>query len=64
MIDILSENAPRWKSLQVTSQMKSQNWLWYWLGAIKQQVCNWANVDPVISNHMASLGYKTDVERR
>ena len=35
----------------------SQNWFRQWLGAIRQQVITWANVDPDLRHHMASLGH-------
>ena len=33
------------------------HWLGYWLGVIKQQAIAWANVDPIISHPMESLGH-------
>ena len=35
--------------------MKTQWWLRWWLGAIRQQAITWANVDPDLCHHMASL---------
>ena len=36
--------------------MISQHWFRLWLGAVRQQAITWANVDPVLWRHMASLG--------
>ena len=41
------------QSLQKTSQMMSQHWLWF--GAVRQQAIIWANVDPDLCHHMTSL---------
>ena len=38
-------------------QTINQYWFRWWLGAVKQQVSAWANVDPDLCRHMASLGY-------
>ena len=35
----------------------AQHWFRQWLGAIRQQAITWANVDPDICRHMASLGH-------
>ena len=37
--------------------MISQHWLRKWLGAVRQQAITWANVDPNLCRHMASLGH-------
>ena len=36
--------------------MISQHWFRWWLGAVRQQAITWANVDPNLCRHMASLG--------
>ena len=41
-----------------TMVMRSQNWFKLWLVAMKQQAITWANVDPDLFGHMASLGHK------
>ena len=38
-----------------TSLKISQHWFWHWLGVIRKQAVTWANVDPVVCLHMASL---------
>ena len=38
-----------------TSLVISQQWFRQWLGAVKQQAITWANVDPDLWRHMASL---------
>ena len=38
-------------------QTINQYWFRWWLGAVKQQVSAWANVDPDLCRHTASLGY-------
>ena len=40
-----------------TSLTTSQHWFRQWLGAVRQQAINWANVDPDLSGHMVSLGH-------
>ena len=35
----------------------SQHWFRQWLGAVRQQAITWANVDPDLCRHMASLGH-------
>ena len=40
-----------------TSLMRSQHWFRQWLGAIRQQAIIWANLDPDLYPHMASLGH-------
>ena len=37
--------------------MISQNWVWYWLGAIKQQAIIRANVDTDLCPYIESLGH-------
>ena len=37
--------------------MISQHWFRWWLGAVRQQAIIWANVDPDLCRHMASLGH-------
>ena len=37
--------------------MISQHWCRWWLGAVRQQAITWANVDPVLCRHMASIGH-------
>ena len=39
-----------------SSLMRSQHWLRLWLGVVRQQAITWANVDPDLCHHMASLG--------
>ena len=41
---------------QWTPPMISQYWFRYWFGAVRQQAITWANVDPDLCRHMASLG--------
>ena len=36
--------------------MISQHWFRWWLGAVRQQANTWANIDPDLCRHMASLG--------
>ena len=50
---ISCEIALLWMSL--ASLMISQHWFRWWLGAVRQQVITWANVDPDLCRHMASL---------
>ena len=38
-----------------TSPIISQHWFRYWLGAVRQQAINWANVDPDLCRLIASL---------
>ena len=40
-----------------------QHWFRYWFGAIRQQAVTWANFDPDLCRHMASLGYKLGPEK-
>ena len=40
-----------------TLLMISQHWFRKWLGAVRQQATTWANVDPDLCHHMASLGH-------
>ena len=40
-----------------TPLMTSQHWFMKWLGAIRQQAIFWANVDPGLYRHRASLGH-------
>ena len=37
--------------------IRSQHWFRYWIGAVRQQAITWANVDPDLYCHMASLGH-------
>ena len=37
--------------------MTHQHWFSLWLGAIRQQAITWANVNPDLCRHMASLGH-------
>ena len=46
-----------WASLMI-----SQHWLRQWLGAVRQQAITWANVDPDLCRHMASLGHNELIE--
>ena len=50
--DSLHEIALRWMSL-----MRSQHWFRYWLGAVNHWINIWANVDPDLHHHKASLGH-------
>ena len=44
--------------------MISQHWLRWWLGAVRQQAKTWANVDPDICRHLASLDHnELNIER-
>ena len=47
--------ALRWMSQN--TMMISQHWFSSWLGAVRQQAITWANVDPDLWHHMASLGH-------
>ena len=40
-----------------TSLKRNQHWFRYWLGAWWHQAITWANVDPNLCCHMASLGH-------
>ena len=40
-----------------TLLMISQHRFRWWLGAVRQQAITWANVDPYLCRHMASLGH-------
>ena len=42
--------------------MMSQHWSRWWLGAIRHQAMTWANVDPDLYHHMASLGHNGLIE--
>ena len=42
---------------QWTLLMVNQHWFRQWLGAVRQQAITWANVDPDLCCHMASLGH-------
>ena len=42
---------------QWTLLMVNQHWFRQWLGAVRQQAISWANVDPDLRHHMASLGH-------
>ena len=46
-----------WDECQGTSPMISQDWFRQWICAVMQQAITWANVDPDLSRHMASLGH-------
>ena len=35
----------------------SQHWFRWWLGAVRQQVITWANVDPDLCHHRLSLSH-------
>ena len=37
--------------------ISSECWFGYWLCAVRQQVINWANVEPDLCRHMASLAH-------
>ena len=41
-----------------TLLMISQHWFRWWHGAVRQQVITWANVDPDLCCHMASIGHE------
>ena len=40
-----------------TPLRKGQHWFRKWLGAFQQQAITWANVDPDLIRHIASLGH-------
>ena len=40
-----------------TPLMRSKQWLRFWIGAINRQAVTWANLEPVLWNHMTSLGH-------
>ena len=42
---------------QTTPLMMSQHWFRWWIGAVRQGAITWANVDPDICHHMASVGH-------
>ena len=46
-----------WYECHCTSLMISQYWFRLWLGVVRQQAITWANVDPDLCHHMASLGH-------
>ena len=41
-----------------TPSMISQHWFRQWLGVVRHQAITWANVDPDVCRHMASLSHK------
>ena len=47
-----------------TSLMSTQHWFGQWLGAVRQQAIAWANVDPDLCPHLASLGHSEFNSRR
>ena len=46
-----------WYECHWTSLMISQHWFRQWLGVVRKQAITWANVDPDLRRHMASLGH-------
>ena len=50
LVKLLSDGC-HWTSLI------SQHWFREWLGAVRQQAITWANVEPDLCRHMASLGH-------
>ena len=46
-----------WDECPGTILMINQHWFRKWLGAVRQQAITWASVDPVLYNHMASIGH-------
>ena len=46
----------QWSTL-VTLLLISQHWLRKWPDAIRQETITWANADPDLCGHMASLGH-------
>ena len=53
--DISCEIALRWISLELTDDKSTLVQVMAW--AVRQQAITWANVDPDLCHHMASLGY-------
>ena len=49
-----------WDECQGTSPMISQHWFRLWLGTVRQQAITWANVDPDLCRHTASLGHNVN----
>ena len=49
---------------QSTLLMISQHWFGKWLGPVRQQVITWANVEPDLCRHMASLGYNELIRQK
>ena len=41
-----------------TSPISSYHWFRSWIGAVRQQAITWANVDPDLCHHMATLDHK------
>ena len=52
----------RWFKCQGTSLMLGQHWFRYWLVAARQQAITWANVDPNLCHHMASLSHNNFID--
>ena len=52
---MLSSIASYWIPVNVGKY--SQYWFSTWFAAVRQQAISWANVDPYIPRHMASLGH-------
>ena len=44
-----------------TSLMISQNCFWWWLGSVRWWAITWANVNPYLCHHTASLGHSGKV---
>ena len=44
--------------------MTSQHWFRYWVGAVRQQIIAWANVDPDLWRHMALLDNNVLIQLR
>ena len=55
MVDVYIVNLPL-DECRSTLLMISQHWFRQWLGAFRQQAITWANGDPDLCRHIASLG--------
>ena len=53
---IVCEIAP-WDKCHMSSLVFSQHWLTLWLSNVRHQAITWANVDPDLCRHMASLSH-------
>ena len=56
-VTYLSKHYPGMINRQRTSSMVSEQLFRLWLGAVRQQAITWANVDPGLCCHMASLDH-------
>ena len=61
MIFFTHKIAFSWMPLNLANGKSPSGFSW-WLGAIRKQAITWANVDPDLSYHMVSLGYKIELK--